>query len=148
MSYCIETTTIAMQSIAHHSFRTKIWDEEGIFYSEKTCEQLLNEACLRRGSSCRGKRDAITSLLHLKQSIPIPICFEQNVCAIPSVSPQKWECTWYFYAHIKEICKHDKQTLLLFHNGQTLLINSSFYHTRQQLLKAGYILSHFKLSNA
>ncbi|WP_051317166.1 competence protein ComK [Ectobacillus panaciterrae] len=145
MSYPIENTTIALQSFAHPVYQTKIWDERGIFYSVQTCQQLLNTACLRTGASYRGKRDAISSLLHFKQNVPIPICFKQNICAIPSISPQRWECIWYFYAHVKDIRKQGKQTLLTFHNGDTLLIDCSYYRTQQQLLRAGRILSHFQL---
>ncbi|MFC5775015.1 competence protein ComK [Ectobacillus antri] len=145
MDYIIGPTTLAMLPIADMVYQTKILDRSGTYYSKHTCRDLLNAACLRSGASYRGKRDAIRSLLNLKQNVPIPLCFKQGICAIPSGSPQKWECVWYFYAHIKDFRHQDKQTLLIFHNHESLLINCSVYQTQQQIMRAGHILSSFQL---
>lgn len=141
----ITSNTMALQHFAHSHYKTKIWDTNGVFYSTLTCTELLNEACLRTGTSFQGKREAIKTLLSFKQNIPIPICFEQGICAIPSSSSQKWDCIWYFYAHIKDMKRQGKQTLLQFHNNDELLLNESIYKTRQQIFKAAHILNHFKI---
>ncbi|MFX3623260.1 MAG: competence protein ComK [Ectobacillus sp.] len=146
MNERITSTTMALQPYAHPLYQTKIWDERGIFYSSLTCMQLLQEACLRTGSSYQGKRDAVKALLHLKHAIPIPISYAKGICAIPSTSPQKWECVWYFYAHVRKVQRHHDQTYVLFRNGEKLLVNASTYRTKQQLLKAAHILSHFNLT--
>lgn len=144
MNYSIETTTLALVPYAHPHYQTKIWDERGIFYSNDTCNQLINAACLRNGSSARGKQEAIRTILQFKQNIPIPISFQQRICAIPSTSSRKWECIWFFYTHIKEFRPCENKTLVRFHNGDELLINSSLYYANQQLWKAGHILTSFQ----
>lgn len=146
MSYnYITCTTMALQHIAHPHYKTRIWDKDGVYFSTFTCMELLEEACLRSGTSFQGKLDAIKALLSFKQNIPVPICLEHRICAIPAESPRKWDCTWYFYAHVKDLKRQGKQTLLQFHNDEELLINVSIYKSKQQLWKAAHILTHFKL---
>ncbi|MFD3446594.1 competence protein ComK [Microbacteriaceae bacterium 4G12] len=150
MSYVVNricSQTMALVPYAHTRYQTMICREDGNFYSTLSCTELLEDACHRTGSSTKGKREAIKACLQFKQNIPIPLHYEKNICAIPSQSPDKWECTWYFYAYIKDIRPQDKKTVLIFHNNSELLIDSSVYHTKQQLLKAARILTHFKISS-
>lgn len=143
--YRICEYTIAFLPYAHPLHQTKILDTRGVFYSEKTCKQLLDDACIRTGASYQGKREAIKRLLHIQRNLPIPLCWKRNICPIPSTSPDKWDCVWYCYAHVHEVRPHGKKTLLLFTNGEELVLDCSEYSTKQQLQRAARILTHFQL---
>ncbi|MBO9129991.1 competence protein ComK [Bacillus sp. 165] len=144
-AYTISESTIALLPYTHMEYQTKILDEKGWFYSKQTCWEVIKESCVRDGATYSGKRDAIKSLFSYKQNIPILIDKEKRICAIPSKSPERWDCTWFFYAHVTGYEQHDNTTLLHFRNGQQFQLDSTYYTTKQQLHKAAHIIAYFQL---
>jgi competence protein ComK len=142
-TYTISETTIALLPYADMVYRTKILDENGWFYSTKTGSELIKESCVRDGATYSGKRDAVKALFAFKQNVPILIDKEKRICAIPSKSPERWDCEWYFYSHVTGCEKQNNETVLHFYNGMQLQIRSTYYTTKQQLHKAAHIIAYF-----
>ncbi|KEK25431.1 competence protein ComK [Bacillus gaemokensis] len=124
-------------------YRTQIHTTQGILYSPKTPLELIKELIISHNfSTYEGRRKAISQKWDLQQNAPIPIDHRRFICAIPTKSPNAWECIWVFYKAIKKIKKGpNKQAILYFCNGDIETLPISYYKMKQQWRKAGNILA-------
>lgn len=88
--------------------------------------------------------------MQFKQNVPIPINHREYICAFPTESPSSPNCIWLFYNHIDDIefLKKSKKATIHFSNGTTTTIHISPHKLKQQLLKAGYVLSRMNMQDS
>jgi competence protein ComK len=142
--YEVSNTTMALTSHKHPTYQTKIYDVDGIFYCSKSMMDLIDEGCLRGGSTYTGRKKAITFVKRFIQCTPIPVSPNEGIFAFPTCSPSAWECTWLFYFHIKELTlSGTKQTIVTFHNGMELTLDFSKCTLENQMQKTESCIVQF-----
>lgn len=142
--YMISLSTIAIVPHRHPQYQTMIIDVEGIFYTSERSEQIISRSCITNGASYNGRRDAAIYLLNYIQKTPILISEADGMIAIPTHSPDREECAWIFYHHIKKVKTNEKNGCIIqFHNYRNLELKVSSQTMRQQIHKAAVIYSIF-----
>ena len=148
----ISNSTMMLEPYKHPYYRTKIIYSSGNhLYSCQTALQLLKQSCLANvHSTYQGRRNAVQTNFKFKQNVPIPINHREYICAFPTESPSSPNCIWLFYNHIDDIefLKKSKKATIHFSNGTTTTIHISPHKLKQQLLKAGYVLSRMNMQDS
>jgi competence protein ComK len=140
-NYQVTAKTMALLPIRHLTYQSIIYDWEGIFYSSKSVKQLLNEACLERGSSYKGRLEAARKLMKQYKKTPLIICPFEKIYAFPTKSPDAEHCMWIFPQHIENYnVNKQKEVELEFKNACSLVINCSEYIYKNQKGKAADLL--------
>lgn len=148
VNYIISCETMALVPTAHPLYQTKILDTRGHFYSKKTPLELIQESCITQNFiTYEGRRNAIQKNYSFQKNIPIPIDHRMYLCAIPTTSPKRWDCSWFFYGQVEHICSHGKNTKIHFYNKQTIIIKASQHQTKLQYIRAGHILAKMNLTD-
>ncbi|MFT4414777.1 competence protein ComK [Fredinandcohnia humi] len=142
--YQVKETTEALESIRHKMYRTKIRDQNGVYYTSKTVNELLSAACGEGGSTLEKIRKAVSYILRSNQELPLPINTRKYIYCLPTCSPDHPDCIWIFYSHIQRLTILDKQTTLIhFKNNDTIIVPVSKYTIDEQFNRTKLILMSF-----
>lgn len=138
--YKVGTSTIAIASTMEGIFKSIIYDSvKGILYSTKKPLELIKELCLEYDISYEGRRESVIYHLGYKKKTPIPISCIDSLYVFPTESPEKYECVWLFFQHIKYLRdtypKDPKKTRVVFHNQTELIINAPKRFIQSQMEK-------------
>jgi competence protein ComK len=139
----ISHKTKAITEFHHPELRTKIYDQNGIFYSRKSMRQLLEEACIHYCTSYHGRLAAVRKAFRYSKKTPLIISPEEMLCAIPTASPDNMECQWIFMAHIEKYIVQGGQLVVKFKDETELKLNCSRYIFTQQFERAAACLFYF-----
>ncbi|TYR79734.1 competence protein [Priestia megaterium] len=141
--YQVNKFTKALIPIHHPEYQTKILDVRGEFFSEKTCKELLTDACIRQLTTFEGALAAVRKTFLYKKLTPLVVNKQLEIIAIPTVSPSSYHCIWFFASHV-----HASQTLLAsnqssgtvyFHDHTTLPVPLSFHSLKKKLAQAAML---------
>ncbi|MGH0677354.1 competence protein ComK [Bacillus luti] len=148
----ISNSTMMLEPCKHPYYCTTLIDSSGDhIHSSQTAIQLIKKSCLTNvHSTYQGRRNAVQTNFKFKQNVPIPINHREYICAFPTESPSSPNCIWLFYNHIDDIefFKKSKQATIHFSNGTTTTIHISPHKLKQQVLKAGYVLSRMNMQDS
>lgn len=120
-SYLIDEHTLALKSVFNGEYFSKIITTHGIYLSKQTPKDLLNKACLRYGSTKKGRIQAATLLLEFSQKPPF-IIGPNEIGVYPTESHKNLECIWIFNHRctITEVAK--KKSILTFMDGTSIQV--------------------------
>ncbi|SEO56032.1 competence protein ComK [Amphibacillus marinus] len=102
-SYQVNEKTLYIRSAYHSQVTTEIEEVDQTQYAMKTSKRIIEEACIRGGSSYQGRTEAMKALLNVTQLPPIPINPNQDIYAFTTKSPREHSCIWIITKHIKHI---------------------------------------------
>jgi competence protein ComK len=145
--YLISATTMAITACAHPSYHSKIIDFFGEYYASKDPIDLIEEACLRNGSTYEGRRKSIVYLFRYEKRTPIPISPLHNVFAFPTASTNHFHCTWLFLHHILQIVPHPtkiNQSIVTFRNNAQLTVHATPKFLKSQRQKTATCMTIFQ----
>lgn len=146
--YTISLKTMMLQPIAHSVYQTKIFDTDGQFYSKKTPLELIKESCLTQTySTYEGRRHAIQKKYDIKNNVPIPLDHRNYLCAIPTASPERWDCSWLFYGQVARFDPHGKDTKIHFHNKDFNVLKVGLNKIKRQYMRTGDLLAKMNLTD-
>jgi competence protein ComK len=141
--YKIGKTTMAIKSEYTTTHSSVIYDLNGQFESKKEVKELLNEACIQRGSTYEGRIKAAKALLSFKNKTPLMICPHECIYAFPTISPEKYQCTWIFLRHVKEYYYRGTKLFVKFKNEEALEVYSSLHILTKQKQHTLELMFHF-----
>ncbi|WP_158598314.1 competence protein ComK [Falsibacillus albus] len=142
--YLVSQNTMALEPIYHEVFRTKIYDVQGIYYSTLTSMELLEAACLERGSDYSGRIKAVRRKLGYLKKTPLMISRHEMIYAFPTKSPEDYDNVWIFHRHIQSFqALRRKVVAVVFANEMTIEVNCSSYTFQTQREKTAQCLCHF-----
>ncbi len=129
----ITLSTMALVPAYDGKNQTIIFDQSGnqVSYPHSKLK-ILDDACLVRASSYDGRIKAVRKALHYFNKTPLMICPQDSIYALPTISPQDYNCIWLFHHHIQEFFKEENKTYVSFKNGDRLLVNNSIYSLHKQ----------------
>jgi competence protein ComK len=122
--------------------KSKIIRTDGIYYSEMTPRQLIEEACILNGSSKQGRRKAVSEVMNYYRRTPI-IIVAYSVGAFPTKSASHPECIWIFnhHFHAEKLAKGKSQITFL--DSMEYEINASIHTLLSQQQKLHSALNVF-----
>ncbi|WP_162785335.1 competence protein ComK [Bacillus sp. P14.5] len=142
----ITKSTIALLPAFHKTYRTELVLESGErIMSTKSVRQLLDEACLVRGSSYDGRIKSVRNQLNYNRKTPLMICQHDHIFAFPTVSPSHYTCIWLFTHHIHTFTHEKGKTAVIFKNGLELEVPCSVAILIRQREKTLAAMYHFML---
>lgn len=140
VSYLTNERTMALVPVANERFGTRVYEEGTSFYIKERPIELIKAACLEGGSSYSGRVAAVKHQTGQRNKCPIPICPRRGIYAYPTHSSKSFHCSWLFVSHIKTIIsrtsKANKETTIVFHDGQQIILGVSSYIIEQQMNRA------------
>jgi competence protein ComK len=138
--YVINRNTMAIMTITHDEYRTKILEPNKIIYCRKTPSMLITEACLDGGSTYIGRKDAMKRMLRTSSKLPIPINPTNGIFFFPNKSPKESECNWFSFFHIKNYIKSNQdksKTAITFIDHSTEDVDTSYSSISRQFCLTG-----------
>ena len=123
-STLIDYQTLVVESVFKGKEKSRIVTTHGIYYSEESVLNLLEDACNRFASTLEGRLKAIKKLMNY--SVKTPLLIEPNhFGAFPTMSYRHVECVWIFNhpIHVEEVSKG--RSIVYFSNGVSVSVNAS-----------------------
>ncbi|MDX8363776.1 competence protein ComK [Cytobacillus sp. IB215665] len=149
LDYEINQSTMVLLPATHCDYDTIVYEQQRQIVIAKTPLQLVKAACLDGGATYEGRRAAVTHLTGSRQKVPIPINPQQHIFAFPTQSPQRFENSWIFHHHIKQIQPYtsstntDIQSIITFTYDQQLQMKESHYILEKQMHRTAMCIFQF-----
>jgi competence protein ComK len=141
--YVVSETTMAIIPEYSEKGVVKIFDVLGIYYENVKPIQLLNQACMARGSSYDGRIQAVRNRLNYFRKTPLMICPNECIFTFPTKSHIEHDCYWIFPRHIQQICHFEGIPIIQFQNGEQLMLNCSIFTLHRQIERTANCMFHF-----
>lgn len=132
--YEINTNTIALIPINKES--TRVIEKEKTFFVNMTPMNIIKRSCEYFGSSYNGRHEGTKFLTGISHKSPIIIEESKNMIYFPTTSPRLDSCLWISLKHIQNYKKLDGKSLIIFENGEELIIDISYGSFDNQYLRA------------
>ncbi|MFC0525320.1 competence protein ComK [Pontibacillus salicampi] len=128
----------------HPQYQTKVKDSRDDRHLAARHLDILNEACMERGASYKGKKEAVVRYLHMYHKVPIVIDPIFGIVTFPTVSPKRFDCMWIFPLNVLDYEPRDSnEVLVTFKDHSTLIVPVSYKVFKNQMERAAMCLQHF-----
>ena len=142
--YEVNPKTLALRAAKTVEYGTRVYEEDGVYLTEKSPIELIEDACLQGGSTYEGRRQATVHHLNYVQSTPVVLNPYWNIFALPSESPENLECVWVMFQHIRWARSVTKTSSgIHFLNGLFLDVPVSVDRMQKQIERTGMWKSHY-----
>ena len=145
-SKMINDQTLLLESVFKGKAKTRIVTTHGIYYSEESILNLLEDACNRFASTLEGRIKALKKLMDY--SVKTPLLIDPNKFgAFPTMSYRHVECVWIFNHpfHVEEVSKG--KSLVTFLNGISVIVHASKHVLLKQHQRLHTSLNIYGLQN-
>lgn len=149
-NYLIGETTLALLPFAHETLQTMIIDLNGVFYCSRKPLQVVDDSCQDGGASYDGRRKAIKRYTGITQKVPAPIKTHDYIYAVPTHSPEQYECIWIIAHNFIDAYpdKHSEKTIIIFKDDIYIEVtNVSSSVIIKQLQRTCFVAARFSPSN-
>jgi len=123
-SYLINHDTLALEAVFVDGFKSRITTTHGVYYSKMSIKSLLEEACIRYGSTFDGRVQAIRLFFEYLHKTPLLIN-PGEVGAFPTLSYLDPECVWLFNHHFQIKVLSANRSEVIFSTGHSVQVNVS-----------------------
>ncbi|WP_440894681.1 competence protein ComK [Amphibacillus sp. Q70] len=123
--YRINDQTLYIRAANRPDAVSEVEELNQTHYTMQKGYKIIEQACLRSGSSYQGRAQAMKVIFNLKQNPPIPIDPNRDLYTFPTQSPRNENCIWVITKHIKEIEERDRFSIIYYKNGKVLRVQLS-----------------------
>ncbi|HHY22162.1 MAG TPA: competence protein [Bacilli bacterium] len=150
VSYLINVRTMALESIAHEKYGTRVYEKGGEwFYVKERPLELIKAACIEGGASYEGRTDAVRYRMNHRNKLVVPISPSNGIIALPTHSSKSFDCSWLMLVHVRTIISiKNKKTRIVFCDGQELDLDVSSYVIETQMNRASRCFMVFREDGA
>lgn len=123
-SNLINKETLLLEPVFIDKVKTRIFTIHGIYYSNKSPLELLENACILYASTFEGRQKALRKLMNY--SVKPPLLIEPpGLGAFPTMSYRRVECVWIFNHpfYVDELEKG--KSIVHFMNGTSVTVHTS-----------------------
>ncbi|WP_368505238.1 competence protein ComK [Alkalihalophilus sp. As8PL] len=141
--YDINRHTIAIQPALHTDYDTIVLEGDETLFIKESSMSMIKRACIEGGSTYNGRRIAISEITRAQKKVPIPIDPINHIYTFPTHSPERLECSWMFYHHIRSFTpdpNSSTHTLITFRNATQLKISISYPAFERQIQRTSYCI--------
>lgn len=139
--YIITRNTKAIMAKDSAYYRSLILEDKNKKFDVHNPEYILDNNCLRYGSTLAGKKAAAQDILKCKSKLPIPVIPEKGVYMLPTSSARNKDCVWLSYYHITYYEQCDDKTYVGFHDGTGIYVNASEKTIDMQYKKTSQVIA-------
>ncbi|KIL49830.1 competence protein ComK [Jeotgalibacillus soli] len=146
--YSVGTTTMALERAFHMEYETIIHDTRGTYYTKQTVNSLLDDSCMRGGSTAQGRLHAAKQALTIRNKIPLIIDPYSYLVAFPTHSPKHEQNIWFFPSHIigyHPHPHHPKKLVVTLTYNRSITVHCSQATFRNQQLLTSHLVCQFSL---
>lgn len=111
------------------NYISQILDGYDRYFVDGTPSAIINQACLSYGSSLEGRQKATQIVCGYTHKIPVSIEPMTGMYFLPTISPTSPDCSWINHSHVFRVERIEKESYLselVFHNGDTLMLDISY----------------------
>ena len=144
--YEINSNTCALVPINERE--TKIYELDRVITVNQNCMEIINNSCLKFGSSYLGR--AAATKYAIGYTHKTPICINERTMNIffPTKSPRLSKCSWISYNNVFIYSKVNKNSNVTFVNKKTVLFDTSYLTIQNQMFRASRLENYLKNNNA
>lgn len=102
-------------------------------YCDLCVSELIDNWCQRYGYTMEGSRNAISSLLKIRQKVPVCIHPFKQIYLFPTLSPRLKSCVWINPKQILKVVKRGFGSQIIFKDHSVLDLNQDVRSLRRQL---------------
>ncbi len=121
-SYQISDRTLYIKAAKKHDAVTEIEELYDTYYSMQTGLKIINQACVRAGSTYVGRAQAMKKIFNINYNPPIPIDPSRDLYAFATLSPHQENSIWVITKNIIEIQHSSKFSFIFFKNNKLLRV--------------------------
>ena len=140
--YIINENTCALVPI--NEYKTRVYELDNKFEVSENILKIINDSCLRYGSSYSGR--AAATKYAIGYTHKAPICLNEHTLNIffPTKSPRIPECSWISYNNLYIYSKCGKECNITFKNNFTISVNASYLTIQNQLFRSSRLEYYLK----
>lgn len=100
----------------------------------------IKKACIYYGVNFESRKKGTKLLINYSRKLPIMIEPVSGIYAFCTTSPDNPKGIWFFFEHIKDYKPVSaRETLVTFHNGQSIIFSVSFASFKALMLRTSYL---------
>lgn len=140
--YLINEETCAL--IPVNDKRTTVYELNNKFTVEQNVLKIINDSCLKYGSSYSGR--AAATKYAIGYTHKSPICMNERTLNIffPTKSPRINDCAWISYNNIFIYSRKGKECTITFKNNVTVALKISYLTIQNQLFRSSRLEYYLK----
>ena len=124
-SYHLSEQTLYIRPAKRYNAVTEIEEIYDTYHSMQSSFKIIDQACLRAGSSYIGRVDSMRELFKVKYNPPILIDEKRGLYAFATHSPHHEDCIWIITKNIIGIEHGYKYSIIHFKNNKSLRVSLS-----------------------
>lgn len=140
--HLIDHRTIAVESYFKDGYRSKVTKLNGIFFSEKTLLELINDACLMYASTLEGRKRAVMETFNYYK--PPVIIAPYNLSFFPTASYNNYDCALIFNHPFRFLQSKKGVSLLRFYDAIDITVSASMHTLIQQHQRLHTVINYFR----
>ncbi|MEJ8778312.1 competence protein ComK [Pseudogracilibacillus sp. ICA-222130] len=141
--FLISNKTKVIERIKEGQFHSRIIESDQVYYSIHSLEALLNNACLKLGTSLEGRIDFTKEILKSNNKIPIPIDPDQCVFMFPTRSVKSPLLSYISYYQVADFEPYEKNVKVIFKDDTTYIAPMTMKQFDIQLKRTSQLIAHF-----
>ncbi|WP_040204480.1 competence protein ComK [Neobacillus jeddahensis] len=117
-----------------------VGETDGEYLSTVNPLMNIKNACTFYGGNLESRRKGTKLLINYSRKLPIIIEPVSGIYAFCTTSHDNPKGIWFFYEHIKDYEPvSGRETLVIFHNGQSIIFPVSFTSFKSLMLRTSYL---------
>lgn len=145
--YIISRQTKAIMNFFSPYYRAKIIEENGVYNSAHTIEEILDNNCTIHGADLQGRRKSVQQILAVISKLPLPVIPDLSVFMFPTASIKSKDCIWLAYHQVQDFEQQGKQTYIRFFDGTGIYVNASASTIDSQMKRTSQLIIYFNWRN-
>ncbi len=140
--YLINDETCALVPV--NEYKTRIYELTRKFEVSQNIKTIVNDSCLKFGSSYSGR--AAATKYAIGYTHKVPICVNESTLNIffPTKSPRLEDCAWISYKNIYIYGRNSKNSFITFRNNETIQVDVSYAVIQNQLFRSSRLEYYVK----
>lgn len=137
VKYEINDETLAIISLDENS--SKIVEKSEEYVVNESVYSIMEHSCKYFGSSLSGRIDGSKDILGSVYKIPIIVEESQKLIFFPTESLSSEKVSWISYKNIKNIKKYGKKSIIMFENGNDIVVNCPYFSLKNQIFRCNML---------
>lgn len=121
----------------------------GVVEIRRNTNQLLEEWCLKDGSTVCGRIKAVKHWLKIEKKVPVLINKENQIIFFPTESSKNLGCVWIAYDKVKKLYSVDAGTSkIVFKDNQELVLTINIRVIKKQMMRCRQFIKFLELNES
>lgn len=127
----------------HTNYDSIVLEGNEVYAVRQTPDNIINQACQKSGYDLEIKQKQTKILSEHSYKLPVSLSDELILVAFPTKGINDIDCAWIMIRNVFDIGKHESGSVVIFKNGQQVILDISFDILKNQCIKATELYNHF-----